>query len=522
MCPGTIEMQGYRQILPVSAKWNLGGDPAGVVEVIDSTLVAHMKGRAYFGDSCAGGWAYNNVDYTALRLLGQRLRYTVDLSSAKCGCNAALYLTSMQQNSQKSECTDYYCDSANVCGVTCAEIDIQEANRHAWYSTLHTASDQYGMAAGYGATSTNWNASVYGPGARCIDTSQPFEVAAAFPLGADGKLRSLDVTLQQAGKPCDLSVSIGNYGDGMTELTQALQAGMTPIVSYWGISAHTEWLDGRGPKGQGPCNSEESNQCGDTVSFSAFVVEPLEPGVPKLEPSAAGPLGPVTTSRQEAFMPAAASTTRAPEDFGAPEEPSMILVSSPIAIPDPGLPGLPAIAIPDTVPTMPQPAGQPAAWEAVHPLVVAPVAPTKAAPPKAYPNVDRIVVPWVALAIGGLVLFGAMHYTQLWGGSTLKRYQSIEDEAQVGDEVVVRLPFVCRGRWMGKAPLESGTRGVILEAGRGDDTFVRFDKHSGQFRVPEDQLRCMEWRPRQRSWSRSPTSPSSPVSRANPRIASTA
>lgn len=496
MCPGSVNLAGYRDIMPVSAQWNLGGDAAGVVEVADGAVLAHMKGRAYFGDACAGGWAYNNVDYAALQLLGKRFRYTVDVSGTECGCNAALYLTSMKQNFAKSDCLDHYCDAANVCGVTCAEIDIQEANKHAWHSTLHTASDPEGIAQGYGAYHQEWNASVYGPGARCIDTTQPFDVGVSFPIGADGQLLAMEVELTQTGKPCSLPVRLDRYKpsgatDGMAELTSALQAGMTPIISYWGISANLEWLDGRGDLGRGPCDQEISEQCADIVRFSAFAIEPLSP-VPGQEPlqvpqTSASP----TASRSAPVETTAAAPEPATRPSQEPRKPQPGAASVSIA----PLEVLPRAE--GSTPAPLSPAGQPAPWEVVRPIVVAAPMDTPARE-AGLPSMDRIVIPWVTMVIGGLAIFGVMHYLQIGGAQGLKTYEKLEAEAQVGDEVLVRAPFICAGRWLGNAHLEEGTRGMILEAGAGE-TIVRFDRHSGQFRVTEDQLQCLEWRPRHRT-----------------------
>jgi hypothetical protein len=278
-CLGTVQMGGYGPVSMVRAGANTPGEGVGQVDVLDTKLICHMKGRSYFGHSCYSQ-SFSNTEYVSLQLLGKTLRYTMDLSGAQCGCNAAFYLTSMAQNSEKSECSDFYCDANKVCGVSCAEIDIQEANSRAWASTLHTSDDGSGLGQGYGANFRQWSSKQYGPGGECIDTARPFQVAASFPTDADGNLRDLEVTLTQAGKSCPLTVNVGHYmpngHNGMEELTQALVAGMTPVISYWGKDEKDMlWLDGQGGDGQGPCAVDAADTCGESVTFSEFTVEDM-------------------------------------------------------------------------------------------------------------------------------------------------------------------------------------------------------------------------------------------------------
>mmetsp|Transcript_136842 Transcript_136842/g.266170 ORF Transcript_136842/g.266170 Transcript_136842/m.266170 type:complete len:772 (+) Transcript_136842:48-2363(+) len=284
-CPGNIQLGGHGAVSMIPTGW---GDPnAAALGVSGSAeLTASMGSRAYFAEQCNAG-TYSNEDYLALNLLGKTLRYTTDLSGAGCGCNAAMYLTSLKQNTNPSECHDYYCDANNVCGQSCAEIDIQEANQVAWHSTLHSASDRFGVGGGYGGGdgwngARDWNAAQYGPHASCIDTTAPFEVAVSFPIsGPGGTLTAMLIKLTQQGRSCPLTLSLGSY-KGMTELSQALQKGMTPIISYWS-SDKMLWMDGKGTDQQGPCAADKASACGHSVKFYNFSVADIGAPLPPID-----------------------------------------------------------------------------------------------------------------------------------------------------------------------------------------------------------------------------------------------
>jgi len=277
MCVGVTEVIGHGEVHIVRAKKNLPQDEEGDVRMLAGGVVApSMKGRAYFAAGQCFGNDYSTVTYSSIPLLGRTFRYNIDLSGVECGCNAALYLTMMHENKDEGECGDRYCDANHICGISCDEIDIQEANKHAWYSTLHTWDDGNGVGGGYGAYRHEWNASVYGPGAKCIDTNIPFEVRISFPVLQSGLLKSMDVMLTQVGKPCPLTSSTRHYKfgqkDGMGELTESLRRGVTPVISYWGLGEDMSWMDGSG-SGTGPACVERPETCGEIAKFWGFVVE---------------------------------------------------------------------------------------------------------------------------------------------------------------------------------------------------------------------------------------------------------
>merc|ERR1711924_569272 len=115
------------------------------------------------------------------------------------GTNVAFYMASLARNTRNVTCHgDYYCDANKVCGIDCTEIDIMEANKHVFVTTLHTHDDPSGEGDGFDAAHAIWSKDQYGPGGMCIDTNRPFRVEASF-LSPSGGLAGLAVALFQAG-----------------------------------------------------------------------------------------------------------------------------------------------------------------------------------------------------------------------------------------------------------------------------------------------------------------------------------
>jgi len=289
-CPGELHVKGEMgKVQMVPTGWGLADQAPVMVE--NGSLTTTMGSRVYFADTCSAG-SYSNLHYQALKLLGKTLHYTVDLSAADCGCNSALYLVSMHQNEDESSCDDYYCDANSVCGVACSEIDIQEANIHAWHSTLHSEHDHDGLAAGLGGGDgwngpRDFNKEHYGPGSSCIDSTKPIDVAASFPVNTEtDQLSGFHVKLSQpSNSNCTIKMVIKNY-EGIYKLHRALEDGMTIVASYWADDKML-WLDGQGEDKRGYCAQDVPSKCGDKVAFWNFSVTtdernlPTDPGLLK-------------------------------------------------------------------------------------------------------------------------------------------------------------------------------------------------------------------------------------------------
>lgn len=313
-CPGQVNIRGFGLASLVPTGWRTLDDFVSVDVPSEREVMPKLGSRAYFSEDCTG--TYNSSQYLAFNLLGKTVTYTTDISTLGCGCNAAFYFTPMRHNTRPSECHDYYCDANNVCGESCAELDIQEGNQYSWHSTLHAQTDPAGLGRGYGGGGPGWSGprqwsfEEYGPGAGCIDTMRPFQVTAMFPADEDCKLTGVQVTLSQAGHVCQLRLDLDSYSR-IAELSETLSAGMTPIVSYWS-SDDLQWMDGVGMDGKGPCQVDNGTLCGASASFSDFSIEDIDGSLCKVSLTSQTPAKRTEQFHSSSALPVqaqAASTT---------------------------------------------------------------------------------------------------------------------------------------------------------------------------------------------------------------------
>jgi len=208
-------------------------------------------------------------DITQFRLLGKTFTFEVDLSSVGCACNLALYLVSAPALDMDGKpirgAGEYYCDANKVDGQWCPEVDIMEANNHAFQATPHkcdapvnghhyTACDRGGCA-----QNTKDIANAYGPGSSfTIDTRHPFNVSTAF-LERSQTLVGMITTLRQGGRSVVLDHA-NCQASYLAQLSNAMSAGMSLIMSYWGDAASTmSWMD-MPPCGQQSCSAGHVGQ----------------------------------------------------------------------------------------------------------------------------------------------------------------------------------------------------------------------------------------------------------------------
>jgi hypothetical protein len=211
------------------------------IDVSGGNLTMEHGPRAYLIRECnekVTPSTFTDMLWNASRTLS----YTVDLSKVGCACNAALYMVAMPYHDE-STCGDYYCD-ANFPHCHCPEMDIQEANTHAWAATPHTCKGNKGdyTSCDKGGCGKQFSGDEYGPG-KTIDTNKPFQVSVTLSPSSVVKLKQ-GTNMASVHDPCSVNA-------------ESLKDGMVVAISNWGQSGSgMSWLDkDRGCGANTKCNN---------------------------------------------------------------------------------------------------------------------------------------------------------------------------------------------------------------------------------------------------------------------------
>jgi hypothetical protein len=284
------------------------------------TFGMHGNSRMYLVDNWhANDWWGTNFE--RFDLLGKKVSFEVDVSLVPCGCAATLYFVSMGKPGPGPN----YCDIQAGRGYEpCFEVDLMEANRMAYHTSLHTHSGdahdgtcnaKYGCTVNIGRypyMRSGWRTGdLYGPGARGIDTKKPFRVAAFFdwegnmtislaqgnftvPLynrSSAGNVKAhLLPTLKQGEEFPSWASPFKPGGvpdDAVAKTATAMKGGVVLVTSLWSGGAtpsdDTHWLDNFacGPMHTAGHTCDVSSAI---VKFSGLEVEELEPPTPAPTP----------------------------------------------------------------------------------------------------------------------------------------------------------------------------------------------------------------------------------------------
>merc|ERR1719210_2610666 len=102
---------------------------SGALDMAFEERVYLAKNREKEGPILAPDLYHNIMNF-------QKMKFTVDVHKADCGCAATLYLTAMVRHNDPGADSDYYCDAGGKY-PPCAELDLMEANKHVFRSTAH-------------------------------------------------------------------------------------------------------------------------------------------------------------------------------------------------------------------------------------------------------------------------------------------------------------------------------------------------------------------------------------------------
>ena len=122
------------------AGWAREGAWVAAPELTNASVKIKGNSRFYLTKS---GTATQWGEHSYIRfgsLERKTLRFSVDISKVDCGCIAAVYLVGMPEPSRGAS---NYCDGSRAFPHIdghghCVEVDLMEANKHAFSSTLHT------------------------------------------------------------------------------------------------------------------------------------------------------------------------------------------------------------------------------------------------------------------------------------------------------------------------------------------------------------------------------------------------
>lgn len=239
----------------------------------------------------------SNGNYEMLQLLGQELRFDVDVSTLVCGENGALYLSEMMSTGGRSSTNpggaNYgsgYCDAqcfvdtwvngtlnTNGAGACCNEMDIWEANANATAYTPHPCQGQTCDKGGCGFNPYAQGQTGYYGNHGTVNTLQPFTVITQFYTNdgtTTGTLTEIKRLYQQNGVTIPNAVSSSGVNSitasgcsssdgtaaslgGLTTMGQSLGRGMVLVFSIWNDNSQfMNWLDSGN---SGPCNSGAGN-----------------------------------------------------------------------------------------------------------------------------------------------------------------------------------------------------------------------------------------------------------------------
>jgi len=256
---GPLNIEGYPDV------WLAGENGTGNGDHLE---IKHNAGMTPF-TACEEEWAPGSM--AQFKLLGRKLSFSVDLSSVGCACNLALYLISSpaldldgtpSAGTNRAGQPPYYCDANKVGGQWCPEVDIMEANTHAFQATPHRCEKPsnghyYSCDRSGCAQNTRDTAGAYGPGDNfTINTRRIFDVHTEF-LEKGGVFTGMRTTIQQQDRQVVLDYD-GCSDEYFAALSGALADGMSLRITYWGDAAETmAWMDSP-PCGEQTCTGDNA------------------------------------------------------------------------------------------------------------------------------------------------------------------------------------------------------------------------------------------------------------------------